>query len=410
MMLDFPPQGVLLAFTRQERETLLDDTSAVPPHIIHKIAAAPWEGDSVRVWLDLDDLEELVDGVSWEVSNATSERREQLFLDLYDRLAASFGQAVGIDLVGGDGQPIQELVKGFVEFMADEKRHDPEWVREALARLVDEQNRRPLPELGGLSPDQAFLLHNCGWWADPFPIRLEPELSFEQVGQTEFFHNVRAFLQAVDDFQGAPTTAKGNLTRAFVAHMLELLTLPPGYLEMIRQVCKVINESDVWPLHIVRAVCQVGGLVRKRKKRFWVTRKARELLQEDRAGALYHYLFDTMFRQFNLAYLTRVDEVPGIQETIPYELYRIGQLPLGRDHQIEGLVPMVFMPVVCQEIAMFSSQVDTPEWLLEDFLLHPLESFGLVEIVAGKRKPPSFSRENQVRRLPLFDAFIRFEL
>ena len=410
MIFDFPPQGMLLVLTRQEREALLHDTSAVPPHILHKIEAAPWEGESVRVWLDLDDLEALLDGVAWEVDSATSERREQLFLDLYDRLGASFGQAVGIDLVGGDGQPIQELVKGFVEFMADEKRKDPEWMIEEFARLVAEQNRHPLPELGGLSPDQAFLLHNCGWWADPFPIRLEAELSFEQVGQTQFLHNVRAFLQAVDDFEGAPTTAKGNLTRAFVAHMLDLLALRPGYLEMMRQVCKVINESDVWPLHIVRAVCQVGGLVRKRKKRFVVTRKARGMLQEDRAGALYHHLFDTMFRQFNLAYLTRVDAVPGIQETVPYELYRIGQLPLGQAHDIEGLVPTVFGPVVRQEIAAYSSQEDTPQWLLEDFLLHPLESFGLVEIVARKRKPPSFSRENQVRRLPLFDAFIRFEL
>ena len=409
-MLDFPPQGLLLAFTHHERQTLLHDTSAVPPHILHKIEAAPWEGESVRVWLDLDDLEELVTGLAWEVSNATSERREQLFLDLYDRLAASFGQALGIDLVGGDGQPIQELVKGFVEFMADEKRHDPEWMIEEFARLVDEQNRHPLRELGGLSPDQAFLLHNCGWWADPFPIRLETNLSFEQVGQTQFFHNVRAFLQAVDDFQGAPTTAKGNLSRAFVAHMLDLLALRPGRLEMIRQVCKVINESDVWPLHIVRAVCQVGGLVRKRKGRFVVTRKARGLLEEDRAGALYHHLFDTMLRQFNLAYLTRVDEVPGIQETVPYELYRIAQLPLGQDHEIEGLVPIVFMPVVRQEIATYSSQEDTPQWLLKNFLLRPLESFGLVEIVAGARKPPSIDLMNHVRRLPLFDAFIRFEI
>jgi hypothetical protein len=405
MVIQFPPQGVLLALTRQERQTLLHHTTVVPPHILQQIQAAPWEGDSVRVWLSLDDLEELLDAVAWEVDSAPSERREQLLLDLYERLAASFRQIVGID-----DEPIQQLVKGFVEFMAEEERHDPERMREALARLADEQNRRPLPELGGLSPQQAFLLHTCGWWAEPFPIRLEPNLSFEQVGRTQFFHNVRAFLQAVDEWEGAPTTAKGNLTRAFVAHMLEVLTLPSDYLVMIRKVCKVINESDVWALHIARAVCQVGRLVRKYKKRFVLTRKARELLQEDRAGALYFHLFDTMFRGFNLAYLTRVDKVPGIQETIPYELYRIGQLPLGQDHDIEGLVPMVFMPAVREEIALYSSRVDSPQWLLKSFLLRPLESFGLVKVVARKPKPPDIDLMNQVRRLPLFDAFIRFEL
>jgi hypothetical protein len=141
-----------------------------------------------------------------------------------------------------------------------------------------------------------------------------------------------------------------------------------------------------------------------------VTRKGRELLREDRAGALYHHLFDTMFRQFNLAYLTRVDEVPGIQETFPYELYRIAQLPLEQAHEIDDLVPVVLLPVVREEIAEYASSVDTPRWLLKNFLLRPLEGFGLVEIVAGKRKPPSVDLMNRVRRLPLFDAFIRFDI
>jgi hypothetical protein len=410
MILDFPPQGVLLALTRQERQTLLHDTTAVPPHILHKIEAAPWEGESVRVWLDLDDLEELVNDVAWEANHASSRQREHILLDLYDRLAAMFAQAVGIDRVGGNGDPLRELVGGLMDLMTNIKSDDPDWMREALAHLVSEQDHRPLPELGGLSPDQAFLLNNCGWWADPFPIRLEPNLSFQQVGQTELFRNVRAFLQAVEEFEGAPTTAKGNLTRAFVGHMLELLSLPPGHLEMIRQVCKVINESDVWTLHIVRVICQVGRLVRKRKKRFVITRKARGLLQEDRAGGLYYHLFDTMFRQFNLDYLTRLHEVPGIQATIPYALYRIGQLPVGQDHDFESLVPMVFVPTVHEEIGVVSSHGDMPQWLLKDLLLRPLESLGLVKIVAGERKPPSVSLKTRVRRLPLFDAFIRFDI
>ncbi len=409
MILDFPPQGLLLALTGQERHTLLQDTSTVPPHILHKIEAAPWQGENVRVWLDLDDLEALLHGLATEADRSTSRRREQLFLDLYDRLLATFARAVGLDSIAVDKTPLGELFRGFMGIKAHPD-FDPESASEALACLIDEHNRRPLPELGGLSPDQAFLLHSCGWWADPFPIRLEQNLSFEQVGQTPFFHNVRAFLQAAEEWEGAPTTTTGNLTRAFVGHMLDLLRLRPGRLEMIREVCKVINEPDVWQLHIVRVICQIGGLVRKYKKRFVITRKARGLLHEDRAGALYGHLFDTMFRRFNLAYLTRVDEVPGIQETIPYELYRIAQLPLGQAQEIEDLVSVVLVPAVHEEIAEYASLVDTPEWLLKNFLLRPLEGFGLVEIVAGKHKPPSVDLMNRVRRLPLFDAFFRFEL
>jgi hypothetical protein len=409
MILDFPPQGMLLTLTRQERQALLEGARAVPPHILDRIAAAPWQGESVRIWLELDDLEELLQGLATEADRATSRRREELFLNLHARLLADFGRAAGLDSTGIDEPSLQELIRNFMGSM-DQPGFDAHSASEALARLINEQNRRPLPELGNLSPDQAFLLHSCGWWADPFPIRLEQNLSFEQVGETTFLHNVRAFLRAADEFEGAPTTAKGNLNRAFVGHMLELLRLRPGHLEMLRQACKVINEPDVWQLHIVRVICQLGGLVRKYKKRFVVTRKGRELLREDRAGALYHHLFDTMFRQFNLAYLTRVDEVPGIQETFPYELYRIAQLPLEQAHEIDDLVPVVLLPVVREEIAEYASSVDTPRWLLKNFLLRPLEGFGLVEIVAGKRKPPSVDLMNRVRRLPLFDAFIRFDI
>ena len=409
MILDFPPQGMLLTLTCQERQALLEGPSAVPSHILDRIAAVPWQGESVRVWLYLDDLEELLQGLATEADRATSRRRQELFLDLYARLLADFGRVVGLDSTRIDKPPLQELFRDFMGSM-DQPGFDLQSTSEALARLIDEQNRRPLPELGGLSPHQAFLLHTCGWWADPFPIRLVENLSLEQVGETPFLHNVRAFLRAADEFGGAPTTAKGNLTRAFVGHMLELLRLRPGRKEMIRQVCKVINEPDVWQLHIVRVICQLGGLVRKYKKRFVVTRKATELLPEDRAGALYFHLFDTMFRQFNLAYLTRVDEVPGIQETFPYELYRIAQFPLEQAHEIEDLVPVVFVPVVREEIAEYASLLDTPRWLLKNSLLRPLEGFGLVEIVAGKRKPPSVDLMNCVRRLPLFDAFIRFDI
>ena len=409
MILDCAPQGVLLALTRQERHTLLQYTSAVPPHILHKIGAAPWEGESVRVWLGLDDLEELVNGLAGKANRATSKEREFSFLDLYHRFATTLDEAVGIDRPVSDAYAIRELFRALMSFSA-ETDVDPDSVREAMARRMALLNQRSLPELGGLAPDQAFLLNQCGWWADPFPIRLEPNLSFEDIGQTPFLHNVRAFLRTADEFEGAPTTAKGNLTRAFVGHMLDLLALPPGRPEMIRQVCKVINESDVWPLHVVRVICQIGGLVRKRHKRFVVTRKARELLPEHRAGALYHHLFDTMFRRFNLDYLTNVAEVPGIQETFPYELYRIGQLPVGQGHEIESLVPMVFVPAVRQEVGMVSSHGDTPQWLLENLLLRPLESFRLVEIVEGERKPPSVSLKTRVRRLPLFDAFLRFDI
>jgi len=409
MVMDFPPQGALLTFTRQQRDALLHDTMAVPSHIHNKIAAAPWDGERVRVWLELDDLEELVNAVAWEAKHAAYPERAKLLVDLYHRLAAVLDKAIGIDRPESDAFAIREMFRAFMNLMEDFDG-DPESAQEELARRMKELNRRTLPELGGLSPEQTSLLNSCGWWDEPFPIRLAPNLPFDQVGQTRFLHHVRVFLQAVEDFDGAPTTAQGNLKRAFVAHLLDRMDLDPDYLEMMRRACKVINESDIWPLHIARVVCQVGKLVRKYKKRFVLTRKGRELLPEEHAGGLYHHLFHTMFREFNLDYISHHADVPAIQATLPYALYRISQLPLGQDHDIEDLVPIVFVPAVQLEISQVWSHEEAQEWLLEDHVLRPLESLGLVQIGRGEAKPGRFSFTHRVRRLPLFDEFIRFEV
>jgi hypothetical protein len=49
MEIDSPLKGISVNLTRHERQMLLHETVAVPPHILHKIEAAPWEGESMRI-------------------------------------------------------------------------------------------------------------------------------------------------------------------------------------------------------------------------------------------------------------------------------------------------------------------------------------------------------------------------
>ena len=60
---------------------------------------------------------------------------------------------------------------------------------------------------------------------------------------------------------GAKTTAKGNLNRKFVARMVTEMGLPGDFLEDLFFHNKVINESDVWPLEIMRIVLELGKLI-----------------------------------------------------------------------------------------------------------------------------------------------------
>jgi len=409
MIANTPPKGVFIVFNAEECRMLLDESIAAPPEILRQIEKAQGKDGSARVCLSLDDLELLVDGVAADANHADSEQTEGGFDDLFMRLSATFDKVCGIERESDDFYSIEALAQDLMDLLAQSGGDAPDWIKETMAKSIDKENAEPLAELGGLSAGQTYFMNYAGWWAEPYPIRLADDLPADRVNRSSLLRNARIFLWAITEAKGTPATAAGNLPRAFVAQMLEVLDLPPGELDAIRRYNKVINEQDVWALHLVRVICQGGGLIKQAKKRFSVTRKAKQLLKEDKAGALYRHLFDTTFRKFNLGYMSRLPDTPGVQATAPYALYRIGQLETGKAYEVEELIEVAFLPAVIEEIAQVSSYEGAPRWLLEGCILGPLERLGLVEILREEDKTRSEAIEHRVRKLPLFDAFIRFE-
>jgi hypothetical protein len=82
--------------------------------------------------------------------------------------------------------------------------------------------------------------------------------------------------------------------------MLDRMTWPGGYLDHLHAVNKVINEQDVFPLHIIRIILDLSGLLLITKGVFSASNKGKQLLKEDQAGVLYHVLFKAHFQLMNL--------------------------------------------------------------------------------------------------------------
>ena len=411
MIVDFDSSRVVVRFSREERQTLLDESIAIPPEILELIRAATPEGDSVKVFLLLDDFELLVDGIAADGSHAKGVKRQRFWDGLFDRLRPEYEDANARDQGQGKRGVEDGLMPQLKGLLSEGKEKGLAHLNKAIGQLMTAHKDIPQPEMGGLTPNQAFTLIRCGWWAEPNPIRLKTDLSFDQLRSVPLFHNARMFLQAAVETNGAPMTATGNLTRQFVHDMLGRLLLEPGQLDSIQHICKVVNELDVFPLHVARIVCQEAGLLRKEKKRFVVTRKAGDMLSEDKAGTLYYNLFDALFRKINLAYFDRpTGEAHGVQTTIPYELYRLSQQEANTEYTVKSLVPILFLPAVLEEIGKPTEFLDKPTWMLTNRVIRPLESLGLVELVAEETRRPHYHVEHHVIKLPLFDAFIRFEL
>lgn len=245
------------------------------------------------------------------------------------------------------------------------------------------------------------------WEAGTGPMRFTPDLELCDLAGASFFLNARLFLEALEEAGGTATTATGNLNRVFVRQMFDRLIMPDRWRESILSVSKVLNEQDVRRLHLARVLCECAGLVARRQKAFHVTRAGRALLPDAAAGRLFHRLFLTYFRRFDLRYDFQMRDVPGIQQTIAVILWRLDNVArqwVG----VRGLADQILLPGVLNQLhAAMVSPAENELWILGGYVLNPLVDLGLLE-----RNPPSdrlFTEKDQVRTSPLWRKFIHFD-
>ncbi len=262
-------------------------------------------------------------------------------------------------------------------------------------------------------PAQAGLLDPLG------PMRPREDLSAEELEQSTFLTNARLFLDKLKQSEQR-ATAKGNLNRDFVRVMAAEMRMPERYREWQPYV-KITREADVWPLDVLRTVLQVGGLIRKYKGAFLITRRGRELSGEAEAGVLFAHLFRTFFGRFNLAYLDQREDDPLLQATFPRSLWAIGQLAdewtcvrMLRERILLATEPEQFARERELEQGGVASYVGYKSLSrFQSRIVWPLLDFGLLEsrvdpdVVDSTTQPRTETQ--QVRKTPLFDRFVQFE-
>jgi hypothetical protein len=266
------------------------------------------------------------------------------------------------------------------------------------------------PEPGGRDAFDAFLraLLVADWESATGPMRFSSNLTLEDLAEAAFFQNTRILLAALAADKGTAATATGNLNRAFVRQLFDRAILPKPFRESTRHVCKVINEQDLWPMHLVRVVSECGGLMARRRKRFQLTRAGRELLPDGQAGVLFRKVFLAYFRKFDLHYDFHLREVPGIQQTLAVILWRLETV--AREWTpVRGLAPQILLPGVLNQLhAAMAYAYDTEEWILGGYVLDPLKDLGLIERTP-RGEWPSVTEHDEIRLSALWRKFIHFE-
>lgn len=349
----------------------------------------------------------MLDAIVNVIHRARTKTLKTAFQKLYQRLALIADAAVAESVTSPSPNPATGSMEELSAFLKDQSFGSLDEANLALQNLMDGHNEQPDPEMGGLSPNQVTQLVYLDWDNPDNPIELDDQLSIADLQHVKFLLNTRIFLRSLQVNQGPTVTTKGNLNRKVVRMMLEHMHWPDGYIKDLFKYNKVVNEHDVLPLHMIRVVCECGGLIRKRKTSFRTTRKAEKLIADDQIGALYAQLFYVFFRKFNIAYTDRLPDCPGIQATVAYSLYRLGTV-VKNWRSIESLLTDILLPTVRAEIHDSIQAYYELTWPLEKRILDPLKEFGLIECRYEKVKSGFYPKLTAVKITNLFDKFLHF--
>jgi len=240
-------------------------------------------------------------------------------------------------------------------------------------------------------------------------LRLREDLAPADLTASVYLANARLFLSLTGE-SGIPVTAKGNLSRAFVLAMNERMSFSEHDGEW-RPYIKVHKEDDVWPLHVLRVILTAGGVVRKYRGRFLVTKMGAKLAADERAGALQAHLVRTFFGAFNLSYLDGFRDDSTFQTTVAYSLWMMRRI--GNEWMApERLRELAQLGLRFMEETDEGGRNDR-QWIFDRRLLRPLENFGLLETRLGTPLVGGGGlshKQYEVRKTALYDRFIAFEL
>jgi hypothetical protein len=234
-------------------------------------------------------------------------------------------------------------------------------------------------------------------------IRLEPNLTQTDLSGSAVTRNVLLVLRLAADTGGLALTATGNLSRAVVAEMCEIIEWPDYDKQELFRFSKVINEPDFLPLHFVRVLAQATKLFRAQHGKLMPTRLGKSMLVEKRHGALQALLFHIAFWHLNLGYFDRnpIDSWP--QSDVGVVLWSLSASAndwLDR----ETLTRLCTIPI----IGVLESTWDFGSSAMEARILRPLTWFGLLEY--RSETGPGRVDRHLYRKTPLFDQFVKFNI
>jgi hypothetical protein len=274
------------------------------------------------------------------------------------------------------------------------------------------------PSREGLTAEQLEKLLG-GDWLTVGPLRLNQDLSDQELRHAVMLENARRFLRAALEPGGLPATAEGRLNRAALELLLDRMRWGAAdYAERVREeVGGDLRESDVRPLAITRVLLERSQLIERRAGAFHPTPAAVPLLEPEMAGRFLAMMFRGYFRDFDHSLTDPEDPAPDVHRHAAYSLWVVAQTCDTWRGTVELLPRLLPAGVMAAETARVERLreasiarhppgrfVASPQELLLLRFLTVLPDYGIV----CEQGEDEGTRYPSYRKTSLFDRFITF--
>jgi hypothetical protein len=236
-------------------------------------------------------------------------------------------------------------------------------------------------------------------------IRIANDLSADEIAGSAVARNTLILLRQAIDRGGLPLTATGNLSRAVVAEMRQLIEWPHYDQADVLRGNKVINEPDFMPLHIVRLLAQAATLVRAQRGKLVATPLGKSMLTDGRQGSLPAILVHLAFWHMDLGYFGRGLLGSWPQADMGVVLWSLS-VSAGDWQTSDKLTRLCTIP----EPAILAGTWDRSAYALEARILRPLVWFGLLEYRRENLPDSKVAAQHYYRKAVLFDRLVRFDV
>lgn len=307
----------------------------------------------------------------------------------FDILLEELEEATDLAVEGQKHPFFQELEEELKQQNFTSEKQLQEFIKSRNLKI----NNSPQNDLGGLTPKQLQSLFAGDWWEPDGPIKLSADIKQADAAAVPIVNNVGAILRSVSarsGRKGVKATVSGNLPRSVINDVIPVLLDTENHDSFhLTSGKKVFNEDDLYCLMMQRYISQTAGLLEQNDNYWQVTPKGMAMIEPGNAAALLVTLFAAMFRDFNLAFIDRYDCGESFQHTLPYSLWRLANLPSGKEYTTSELTKLVVHPDFLQRLSMPSypgSTITLGQRVVESRLFRPLSWAGWLKPITGKNR------------------------